>query len=99
MPAKLKKLSLSGFKTIKRLEGFEPGQLTVLIGANGAGKSNLISFFRALSWMMSDGGNLQDHLAKTGRAHSWLHDGPAVTSSIEAELTIATEMGLNEYQF
>lgn len=99
MPAKLTRLTLTGFKSIKRLEGFEPGQLSVLIGANGAGKSNLISFFRALRWVMADGGNFQNHLTMTGRARSWLHDGPAVTSAISADMLIGTEAGTNEYQF
>lgn len=47
MAARLSRLSISGFRSIRHLDHFEPGNLTVLIGANGAGKSNLISFFRA----------------------------------------------------
>lgn len=99
MPARLIKLTLSGFKSIKRLDGFEPGNLTVLIGPNGAGKSNLISFFRALSHMMSSPTGLQAHLTQTGKAHSWLHDGPGVTSAIDAALEIETDRGRNDYQF
>ena len=49
MSVKLSSLTLKGFKTIRELVGFKPRPLNVLIGANGAGKSNFISFFRLLS--------------------------------------------------
>ena len=44
----IKKLTIEGFKSIRKLEGFELRSLNVLIGANGAGKSNFIGFFRLL---------------------------------------------------
>lgn len=40
----LKKLSISGYKSINKLFDFPFENLNVLIGANGAGKSNFISF-------------------------------------------------------
>ncbi|MHB9139345.1 MAG: AAA family ATPase, partial [Victivallaceae bacterium] len=36
----LEKLTITGFKSIKALNDFEIKQINVLIGANGAGKSN-----------------------------------------------------------
>jgi predicted ATPase len=96
---RLSRLTISGFRSIRRLDRFQLDNLSVLIGANGAGKSNLISFFRALSHMMSSPAGLQSHLTATGRAHSWLHDGPGVTSSIDASLEIETEKGRNDYEF
>ncbi|HEX7507851.1 MAG TPA: AAA family ATPase, partial [Polyangia bacterium] len=97
MSIRLKQISIEGFKSIRKLESFEPGDLTVLIGANGAGKSNFISLFRALSHVMS--GELQTHLSTTGRAHSWLFDGPETTSALSASLCMETERGTNEYEF
>ena len=47
----LTRLELSGWKTIKCLSELALAPLNVLIGANGAGKSNLSSFFRLLNWM------------------------------------------------
>jgi len=44
----LNKMTIQGFKSIKTLENFELKDLNVLIGANGAGKSNLVDFFRLL---------------------------------------------------
>ncbi len=97
MSIRLKQISIEGWKSIRRLDSFQPGDLTVLIGANGAGKSNFISLFRALSHMMA--GGLQAHLSTTGRAHSWLFDGPETTSAFFASLCAETEKGTNEYEF
>jgi predicted ATPase len=46
---KLEKISVYGFKSIRALEDFEIRPLNVLIGANGAGKSNFISLFSLLN--------------------------------------------------
>jgi predicted ATPase len=47
----IKKLTIEGYKSIRKLEDFELGSLNVLIGANGAGKSNFVGFFRLLREM------------------------------------------------
>jgi len=99
MRQRLQKLTLKGFKSIRELMDFEPGSLTVLIGPNGAGKSNLISFFRLLSWTLASPGNLQVHVAELGGASTLLHDGPSKTREIEADLTLLTDMGENQYAF
>ena len=46
---RLARLSVRGFKSIRELDDFELMNLNVLIGANGAGKSNFISLFRMLA--------------------------------------------------
>ena len=48
MAKPIDKITLKGFKSIKALEDFELRKLNVLIGANGAGKSNFVDFFRML---------------------------------------------------
>jgi len=50
--ATLETLRLAGWKSIKDAE-IEFRRLNVLVGANGAGKSNMVSFFRLLSEMMA----------------------------------------------
>ena len=97
MSVRLAKLTLRGFKSIRELVDFEPAPINVLIGVNGAGKSNLISFFRMLSWMMS--GSLQEYVARRGGANRLLHDGAETTPQIEALLELETERGTNEYKF
>ena len=99
MRNRLDKITLKGFKTIKSLENFEPGPLTVLIGPNGAGKSNFISFFRMMSWALGDKDNLPFYVGQQGGASVLLHDGPARTREIEAEITIRTDAGENQYAF
>jgi len=52
MAQPLDKLTIKGFKSIRTLEDFELTNLNILIGGNGAGKSNFIDFFRMLRAMM-----------------------------------------------
>ena len=70
--------------------------LNVLIGANGAGKSNLISFFKLMNELMA--GRLQQHIGETGRATANLHFGPKVTPQLEAEFEFKVENGTDTYQ-
>jgi len=44
----LRKVSIKGYRSIREVE-VELGSLNVLIGANGAGKSNFVSFFKMLN--------------------------------------------------
>ncbi len=99
MRNRLDKITLKGFKTIKVLEDFKPGSLTVLIGPNGVGKSNFISFFRMMSWALADPDNLPFYVGQQGGASVLLHDGPNVTLQVEAELTLTTYRGENQYSF
>ena len=50
--ATLKQVILKGFKSIKGMD-LKLCPLNVLIGANGAGKSNFVSFFKMLNEMMA----------------------------------------------
>lgn len=95
----LEAVTVRGFKTIKALETFKLRRLTFLIGANGAGKSNFISFFRMLSWALSGPDNLPLHIGQQGGASALLHDGQETTREIEAELSMSNESGRNEYAF
>ncbi|MGE0684732.1 MAG: AAA family ATPase [Candidatus Binatia bacterium] len=94
---KLTKLELHGFKSIRHLADFKLGPLNILIGVNGAGKSNLISFFKLINWMTPSPGNLQFYIGKSGGANVLLHDGVATTPQLEAILTFETDAGVNEY--
>ncbi|MFN6066373.1 MAG: AAA family ATPase, partial [Pseudanabaena sp.] len=80
----LKHISIKGFKSIKELD-LDLSPINVLIGANGSGKSNFISFFKLLRWMIQRTGQLLFFVGKSGGARSFLFDGCAVTPQIEAE--------------
>jgi len=48
MGSQVKKLTVKGFRSIRSLDNFDLGSLNVLIGRNGSGKSNFLSFFSAV---------------------------------------------------
>lgn len=83
MPA-LDQITIKGFKSIEDLTNFKLGDLNLLIGANGAGKSNFVSFFRLIHEIM--GRRLQRYILKQGGANALLFNGGKVTQQIEAEL-------------
>jgi predicted ATPase len=67
----------------------------VLIGANGSGKTNFISFFELLGHMMDPNKGLQNYVASRGRADAFLFRGMKITPEFGAQL----KFGLNEYRF
>jgi predicted ATPase len=79
----LTKIRLSGWKSIREFD-LTLGPLNVLIGANGSGKTNFISFFNLLNAMGDFG--LEDYIARIGFANSLLYYGAKQTPFIEAEL-------------
>ena len=101
MSQSLDKLTIKGFKSIRLLENFELTNLNVLIGGNGAGKSNFIDFFRLLRAMMElplpglANSSLQAYIADGGGSDDFLFNGPKVTEQIEVE----TRFGDNGYRF
>lgn len=80
--SQLEKLTIQGFKSIRALEGLELRRLNVLIGANGAGKSNFISFFNLLHELIE--GRLQLYVARQGGPDRLLHYGRRTTPQLEA---------------
>src|SRR3989442_11782321 len=92
--ARLRRLILNGFKSIRAMD-LELRSLNILIGGNGAGKSNLVSFFKMLNEMM--GSRLQQYIAPSGRAQSVLHFGPRVTPQLAAQLKFEAANGEDPY--
>lgn len=84
-------LSISGFRSIRKMENLELRNLNVLIGANGSGKSNFVSYFRMLSELVE--GRLQVWVAKQGGADRVLSYGVKETSA----LTTSVRFGANGY--
>ncbi|MBN9391319.1 MAG: AAA family ATPase [Chloroflexi bacterium] len=88
---KLDRIKVKGFKSIKEMD-LELGSLNVLIGANGAGKSNFIGVFRLINQIIEE--NLQFYVRQAGGANVLLHYGRKKTTSLEIELFF----GLNSYK-
>lgn len=93
MARPIRKLTIKGFKSIRSLENFDLKGINVLIGANGCGKSNFVSFFYLLREMVEC--RLAQAVNLAGGADMHLHLGPKVTERIEADM----EFGVNGYQF
>jgi predicted ATPase len=93
---RLGSISLSGYKSIRELKEFRmSGGLNVLIGANGAGKTNFVRFFELLGHMFDPNKGLQNYVAARGRADAFLFRGMKVTPELSAHL----RFGRNEYKF
>lgn len=80
----LERITVTGYKSIRELRDFELGDINVLIGANGAGKSNFLSVFKLLSRLVNE--RLQLFVAQSGGADFLLNFGPKITSHIELGL-------------
>lgn len=93
MEKSLDKLTIHGFKSIRKLEDFELKSLNVLVGANGAGKSNFVSFFRMLSALVD--GNLDDYVRNSGGISDLLFNGRKTTDKME----FVTLFGPRGYRF
>lgn len=89
----IKKLTIEGFKSIRKLDDFELRSLNVLIGANGAGKSNFVEFFRLLRELIDQ--KLQVAVVTGGGGHAHLYLGPKVTRRLVAKFYF----GQNGYEF
>ncbi len=89
MPTTLDRIEIEGFKSIRQMR-LDLKPLNVLIGANGAGKSNFISLFGLLRHLIE--GRLQVYVAQAGGADALLHFGRKTTSGLKLELTLG-ELG------
>ena len=81
--SQVRRVVLKGFKSIAKME-LELGPLTVMIGANGAGKSNFLGLFEMMRNMAES--NLQVYIGKAGGADRVLHYGQKTTDALEIEI-------------
>lgn len=86
----LDRIQVKGFKSIRELD-LELRPLNVLIGANGAGKSNLIQVFETLNYIVV--GRLRVYVGQKGGADNLLYFGSKTTESIRLQL----HFGINQY--
>lgn len=82
--ARLERLTINGFKSIRELSNFKLRNLNVLVGANGSGKSNFISFFRMLRAFMN--GSLSAFVEKSGGMNDVLFLGRKITPNMSFEM-------------
>lgn len=90
---KLDSLTIHGFQSIRQLDDFKLGDLNVLIGANGAGKSNFVNYFRMLGELVEQ--RLQVWVQKRGGADRLLTFGIKETQQLYSRL----DFGNYGYEF
>ncbi len=88
---KVTAITVKGYKSIKMLDNFTLSDLNVLVGANGAGKSNFISLFKFLGAIAQ--GGLQSLIRKSGGANTFLHFSAKNSPAIEVKINF----GPNSY--
>lgn len=98
-PMKLQEVMIKGYKSISfanpvtlKLE-----DVNILLGANGAGKSNIISFFKMISYMMSR--SFEKYVELAGTSNALLYYGSKKTPVIHAEMKFADDKSIDTYQF
>ncbi|MBJ7436849.1 MAG: AAA family ATPase [Acinetobacter sp.] len=82
----IENIKIQNFKSIKDAS-IDLGSINVLIGANGVGKSNFISFFRLLKSLSND--KLNDYVENQGKMDNLIYFGEKVDSDIRGEITFS----------
>lgn len=85
-------IEIKGYKSIKSAK-VDLKPINILIGANGSGKSNFISFFEFLNKLYDQ--KLKEFVSLSGGVERMLHKGSKTTEEISAFLTF----GKNAYSF
>lgn len=94
----IESVHIQGFRSLADVRISGLSRASVLIGANGSGKSNFIRFFEMLSWMLRSH-RLGEFIERQGGADDQLYKGNRVTPRLEAEVTLRTLQGRNDYGF
>jgi predicted ATPase len=85
-------VEIEGYKSI-RYQKIKLNSINILIGANGSGKSNFISFFEFLNRLYNR--NLNDYIALKGGEDKILYNGKKITDKISFKIEF--DNGTNGY--
>ena len=96
--AKIQSVCIRGFRSLRDVRMHNLPDATVIIGANGSGKSNFIRFFDMLNWMLGSR-RLGEFIEQQGGADNQLYRGNKVTPRMEAEIQLSTTKGRNDCSF
>jgi predicted ATPase len=87
------RISIQNFKSIQSLTDFRIDSLNILVGANGVGKSNFISFFKLLHAIATD--KLPQYIAVGGYAHKILHFGKKTSKELTGSIVFKEDYDTN----
>jgi predicted ATPase len=79
----IKKIQIENYKSIRKLD-LELRPINILIGENGAGKSNFISFFEFLRSIANN--NMQYYVEEKGGAENFLYYGSKTSSYLSGQV-------------
>jgi predicted ATPase len=88
----MKYIEIEGYKSIRKAR-IELNPINILIGSNGAGKSNFLSFFEFLNNLYER--KLREYVALRGGVDKMLYQGSEVTNAIYARI----QFDSNAYAF
>ncbi|MDX9723307.1 MAG: AAA family ATPase [Myxococcota bacterium] len=91
----LRELHITGFASLADVR-LRPGRLTVLIGPNAAGKSNILRALRMVPLMLT--GSLQRFVGEAGGAAALLHYGPKHSQTLALRLDFVQGERCNVYE-
>ena len=96
---KIVEISISGYKSISPdfPVNIKFEKVNILLGANGSGKTNIISFFKMLNSMIF--GEFQRFVETVGTSQVFLHNGKKYTQKVEGKLHFKSETHINRYEF
>ena len=80
----MNRIEIEGYKSLKKINT-PLNPINILIGSNGSGKSNFLSFFEMLNHIYER--KLSPYVALNGGTARFLHKGSKVTDSIKAKVT------------
>jgi predicted ATPase len=90
----LKRVQVQGFCSLADVS-LQPGRLTVLIGANGSGKSNLLRALKLAPLLRTK--SLRNFVGEAGGASALLHYGPKRTQALSLALDFVQAGKANRY--
>jgi predicted ATPase len=92
------RIEIENFKSIKKAS-VRLSQINILIGANGAGKSNFIQFFKLMNEIFEQ--RLNEYVARNGKSEAFLHFGSKVSERIFGFVEFENDKGnlTNAYEF
>ena len=93
------RIYINNFKSIRQLNDLPICPLNILIGANGVGKSNFISFFKLLNNIVEN--RLPAYVADSGYADKILYFGKKKSKELSGGIVFREETGYtnNRYDF
>lgn len=92
----IENIKIYNFKSIKNLD-LDLKPINVLIGANGVGKSNFISFFKLLKNLQND--SLNTYVAESGYMDNLVYFGHEGEAFIQGQIVFSEELGKPSHRY